>query len=242
MMDAAVNMQQKWLNVLTIISIAIIIGGIVFIFLGTVLFVGAANFSDSFIQDSFSNKTSGGKSVIGKTVAKTVTSSLAPIFDTLTQITKGTITSIASFLCLVGAGICVLGYCLFKAKYFAWVLTLILMFVAIVIDVLGLGFVGGALTNDSAEFAYVLIAVMIIHLIANSGIIYYLTRKLQFRYLELLKFDLHRMHMEKRTKPGVIIIVLIYAGIFIVTLGLGADVHGQENTYSCPKRDSNYAE
>jgi hypothetical protein len=175
--NAAVNMQQKWLNVLTIISIAIIIGGIVFILLGSVLFVGAANFSDSFIQDSFSNKTSGGNSIIGKTVAKTVTSSLAPIFDTLTQITKGTITSIASFLCLVGAGICVLGYCLFKAKYFAWVLTIILMFVAIVIDVLGLGFVGGALTNDSAEIAYVLIAVMIIHLIANSGIIYYLTRK-----------------------------------------------------------------
>ena len=83
----------------------------------------------------------------------------------------------ASFLCLVGAGLCVLGYSLFKAKYFAWVLTLILMFVAIVIDVLGLGFIGGALTNNSAEFAYVLIAVMIIHLIANSGIIYYLTRK-----------------------------------------------------------------
>ena len=178
------NMQQKWLSVLTIISIAIIIGGVVFIFLGTVLFVGSANFSDSFIQDSFSNKTSGSKSVISKTIAKTVTSSLAPIFDTLTQVTKGTITSIASFLCLVGAGLCVLGFSLFKAKYFAWVLTLILMFVAIVIDVLGLGFVGGSFTNDpnnegimSGEFAYVLITVMIIHLIANSGIIYYLTRR-----------------------------------------------------------------
>ena len=170
-------MQQKWLSVLTLISIAIIIGGVVFILLGTVLFVGAANFSDSFIQDSFSNKTSGSKSVISKTIAKTVTSSLSPIFDTLTQVTKGTITSIASFLCLVGAGLCVLGFSLFKAKYFAWVLTLILMFVAIVIDVLGLGFIGGALTNNSAEFAYVLIAVMIIHLIANSGIIYYLSRK-----------------------------------------------------------------
>ena len=65
-------MQQKWLSVLTIISIAIIIGGIVFIISGSVLFVGAANFSDSFIQDSFDNKTSGGNSVIGKTVAKTV--------------------------------------------------------------------------------------------------------------------------------------------------------------------------
>ena len=177
MIDAAVNMQQKWLNVLTIISIAIIIGGIVFIISGTVLFVGAANFSDSFIQDSFNNKTSGGNSIIGKTVAKTVTSSLAPVFETFTHIAKGTITSLASFLCLVGAGLCVLGYSLFKAKYFAWVLTIILMFVAIVIDVLGLSFIGGALTNNSAEFAYVLIAFMIVHLIANSAIIYYLSRK-----------------------------------------------------------------
>jgi hypothetical protein len=183
MSDTVEHMQQKWLSVLTIISIAIIIGGIVFIFLGTLLFVGATNFSDSFIQDSFNNKTSGGKSIIGKTVAKTVTSSLAPIFDTLTQITKGTITSIASFLCLVGAGFCILGFSLFKHKYFAWVLTLILMFLAIVIDVVGLGFVGGSFTNDpnnegimSTGFAYMLITVMIIHLIANSGIIYYLTR------------------------------------------------------------------
>jgi len=182
--DPVMNMQKKWLNVLTIISIAIIIGGVVFVFIGTVLFVGAANFSDSFMQDSFSNRTSGSKSMIAKTVAKTVTSSLAPIFDTLTQITKGTITSIASFLCLVGTGLCVLGFSLFKAKYFAWVLTLILMFVAIVIDVLGLGFVGGSFTNDPnnegimpAEFAYLLITVLIIHLIANSAIIYYLSRK-----------------------------------------------------------------
>ena len=95
MIDPVMNMQKKWLNVLTIISIAIIIGGAVFIFLGAVLFVGAANFSDSFMQDSFSNRTSGSKSMIAKTVSKTVTSSLAPIFDTLTQITKGTITSLA---------------------------------------------------------------------------------------------------------------------------------------------------
>jgi len=184
MTDPLWIMQQKWLNILTIISIAIIIGGVVFILLGTVLFVGAANFSNSFIQDSFSNKTSGSKSVISKTIAKTVTSSLAPIFDTLTQITKGALTSIASFLCLVGAGLCVLGFSLFKTKYFAWVLTLILMFMAIVIDVVGLGFVGGSFTNDpnneglmSGEFAYLLITVLIIHLIANSAIIYYLSRK-----------------------------------------------------------------
>ena len=177
MIDAAVSMQQKWLNVLTIISVAIIIGGILFIILGSILFGGAANFSGSFMQDSFDNKTSGGNSIIGKTVAKTVAGSFAPVFETLTQIAKGTITSIASFLCLVGAGLCVLGYSLFKTKYFAWVLTLILMFLAIVIDVIGLGFVGGALTNDSAGFAYGLIAVMIVHLIANSAIIYYLSRK-----------------------------------------------------------------
>ena len=40
--------------------------------------------------------------------------------------------------------------------------------------------------------------------------------------------------MEKRTKSGVIILVLVYAGIFIVTLGLGADVHGQENSTAAP--------
>ena len=177
MIDAEVNMEQKWLNVLTIISIAIIIGGIVFIIFGSILFAGAANFSGSFMQDSLNNKTSGGNSIIGKTVAKTVAGSLAPVLETLTQIAKGTITSIASFFCLVGVGLCVLGYSLFKTKYFAWVLTLILMFLAIVIDVIGLGFVGGALTNDSAEFAYGLIAVMIVHLIANIAIIYYLSRK-----------------------------------------------------------------
>ena len=32
------------------------------------------------------------------------------------------------------------------------------------------------------------------------------------------------------TKSGVTIIVLVYAGIFFVTLGLGANVHGQENS------------
>ena len=39
--------------------------------------------------------------------------------------------------------------------------------------------------------------------------------------------------MGKRTKSGVII-VLVYAGIFIVTLGLSTDVHGQENTSAAP--------
>lgn len=40
--------------------------------------------------------------------------------------------------------------------------------------------------------------------------------------------------MEKRTKPGVIIIVLICAGIFFVTLVLGADTYGQENSTAAP--------
>ena len=39
--------------------------------------------------------------------------------------------------------------------------------------------------------------------------------------------------MGKRTKSGVII-VLVYAGFFIVTLGLGTDAHGQENTSAAP--------
>ena len=42
------------------------------------------------------------------------------------------------------------------------------------------------------------------------------------------------MQMEKRTKSGVTIIVLLFAGTFIITLGLGADVHGQENTSASP--------
>ena len=36
--------------------------------------------------------------------------------------------------------------------------------------------------------------------------------------------------MEKRTRSRVIIIVLVCAGIFTVTLGLGANVHGHENS------------
>ncbi|MGA7008832.1 MAG: hypothetical protein WB612_03750, partial [Nitrososphaeraceae archaeon] len=40
--------------------------------------------------------------------------------------------------------------------------------------------------------------------------------------------------MEKRTKPGVIILVLICAGIFFVTLVLGADTYGQENSTAAP--------
>ena len=62
-------MQQQRSYVLTIISIAIIIGGIVFVALGTVIFGGAANLSDSVIQDSLTNKTSGMKS---KIMAKTL--------------------------------------------------------------------------------------------------------------------------------------------------------------------------
>lgn len=176
-------MQQKRLNVLTIISIAIIIGGIVFVILGIILFIGSANFTDSVAQESLNNNTSS-SSGVKSMMAKTVANALTPVISTLTQVTKGIITSVASFLSLVGAGLCVLGFALFKTKYFAWVLTLVLMFLAIVIDVVGLGFVGGSFTNDSnnegivpAELAYILITVMIVHLVANSAIIYYLTRK-----------------------------------------------------------------
>jgi hypothetical protein len=58
------------------------------------------------------------------------------------------------------------------------------MFLAIVIDVLGLGFVGGSLPSSpdekgimSADFAYLLIGIMMAHLLANAFIIYYLTKK-----------------------------------------------------------------
>lgn len=99
---------------------------------------------------------------------------------------KGMITLMGAFLCLAGAGICLLGYALFKVKYLAWILTIILMSVAIVIDVLGLSFVAGSFSPDvnhswlcsfNCEIAYVLIIVMIVHLLANGIIIYYLTRK-----------------------------------------------------------------
>ena len=114
------------------------------------------------------------------------TDALTPVIQSVTQVSKGIMTSIGAFLCLVGAGICVLGYALFKVKYLAWTLTIVLMFVAIVIDVFGLSLVIGSFSPDvyhswicnfNCEIAYVLIIVMIVHLLANCVIIYYLTRK-----------------------------------------------------------------
>ncbi|MDW0152727.1 MAG: hypothetical protein QOK85_08435 [Nitrososphaeraceae archaeon] len=173
-------MQEHKLRGHTIISIAIFVGGIVFIALGIGIFSKAANFSETVVQDYLDNKTSGVKSII----AKTVTDALSPTINTLTQVSKGITTSIAAFLCLVGIGICMLGIGLFKVKYLAWIITVVLMFVAIVIDVLGLGFVGGSLPSSpddkgimSADFAYLLIGIMIAHLLANAFIIYYLTKK-----------------------------------------------------------------
>jgi uncharacterized membrane protein YidH (DUF202 family) len=173
-------MQQQRLRGLTMISFAIIVGGIVFIALGIIILDIAARVSESVVQDRLDNQSSRIKSML----AKTVTDALTPVIQSVTQVSKGIMTSMGAFLCLVGAGICVLGYALFKAKYLAWILTIVLMFVAIVIDVLGLGFVAGSFTNTSndksimlSEIAYVLIIVMIVHLLANAVIIYYLTRK-----------------------------------------------------------------
>ena len=159
----------------TIIAIAIIIGGIVFIAGGIFLFGGVSNFSES-VQDKFQvNATSSGMRGM---IAKTAANALEPVINAFTQITKGMITSMASFLTLIGAGLCVLGWGLHKTKYLAWVLTIILMFIAIVIDVVFLGFVSGAFSGVSAsEFAYALIAAFAVHLIANAFIIYYLTKK-----------------------------------------------------------------
>jgi len=169
------------LNGASIIGIAIIIGGIVFIIGGIILFVGVASYSESVKEKFQVNATSTG---LRSMMAKTAANALAPIINTFTQITKGFITSMASFLSLIGVGLCFLGFGLFKRKYLAWVLTLILMFVAIVIDVVGLGFVGGVLSHDSnskgivsADFAGILIGVLTAHLIANAFIIYYLTKK-----------------------------------------------------------------
>jgi len=173
-------MQQQRLRGLTMISFAIIVGGIVFIALGIIILDIAAKISESVVQDRLDNQTSRIKSML----AKTITDAITPVIQSVTQVSKGMMTSMGAFLCLVGAGICVLGYALFKVKYLAWILTIVLMFVAIVIDVLGLGFVAGSFTNTSndksimlSEIAYVLIIVMIVHLLANGVIIYYLTRK-----------------------------------------------------------------
>jgi lysylphosphatidylglycerol synthetase-like protein (DUF2156 family) len=172
--------QQHRSRGLTIISIAIFVGGIVFIALGIGIFSIVPNYSEADVQDYLNNQTSGVRSII----AKTVTDALAPHIETFTYISKGIMTSIAAFLCLVGVGICFLGFGLFKVKYLAWIVTVVLMFLAIVIDVLGLGFVGGSLPSSPdekgimlADFAYLLIGIMIAHLIANAFIIYYLTRK-----------------------------------------------------------------
>jgi hypothetical protein len=172
--------QQQKLRGLPIIAIAIFVGGIVFIALGIGIFNKAANVSETVIQDNIDNKTSGVKSII----TNKVTDALGPTIKTITHVSKGFMTSIAAFLTLVGVGICVLGIGLFKVKYLAWIVTVVLMFVAIVIDVLVLGFVGGAFPSSSNEegimstdFAYLLIGILIAHLLANAFIIYYLTRK-----------------------------------------------------------------
>jgi len=183
------DMQRSRLRGLAIISIAIFVGGIVFIALGIGMLNKAANVSGTAVQEYLNNKTSGTsgtsgiKSNIKSTIANTVIDAFTPYIQTLTHISKGMIASIGAFFCLVGVGICVLGTGLFKAKYLAWILTVVLMFVAIIIDVVGLGFVGGSLPSSnekgimSVRLANVLISILIAHLFANAFIIYYLTRK-----------------------------------------------------------------
>ena len=180
-------MQRSRLRGLAIISIAIFVGGIVFIALGIGMLNKAANVSGTAVQEYLNNKTSGTsgiKSTIKSTIANTVVDAFTPYIQTLTYISKGMMGSIGAFFCLVGVGICVLGTGLFKIKYLAWILTVVLMFVAIIIDVVGLGFVGGSLPSPSNEkgimsvkLANVLISILIAHLFANAFIIYYLTRK-----------------------------------------------------------------
>ena len=179
-------MQRSKLRGLAIISIAIFIGGIVFIALGIGVLNKATHVSGTAAQDYLNNKTSsssGIKSTIKSTIANTVIDAFTPYIQTLTHVTKGLMASIGAFFCLVGVGICVLGTGLFRTKYLAWILTIVLMFVAIIIDVVGLGFVGGSLPSSSekgimsVKLANVLISVLIAHLFANAFIIYYLTRK-----------------------------------------------------------------
>jgi hypothetical protein len=175
-----VQKSRLRLRPLTLIWIAIFVGGIVFIVLGSIIISIAANISGTAAQDYFTNNTSRIKSMI----TKGITDALSPHIERLAHLSKGIMTSIGSFLCLVGVGICVLGIGLFKVKYLACILTVVLMFVGIVIDVIGLGFVGGAFPSSSndkgimlADVAYALIGILIVHLIANALIIYYLSRK-----------------------------------------------------------------
>ena len=179
-------MQRNKLRGIAIISIAIFVGGIVFIALGIGVLNKATHVSGTAAQDYLNNKTSGAsgiKSTIKSTIATTVIDAFTPYIQTLTHISKGIMGSIGAFFCLVGVGICVLGTGLFKVKYLAWILTIVLMFVAIIIDVVGLGFLGGSLPSSnekglmSVKLANLLISVLIAHLFANAFIIYYLTRK-----------------------------------------------------------------
>ena len=51
----------------------------------------------------------------------------------------------------------------------------------------------------------------------------------EFHYLDMLKSDPSRMNSERLARSRTIIIVIICAGIFFVTLNLGV-AHGQENS------------
>jgi len=174
------DMNPQMLNGTSIIAIAIIIGGLLFIAGGIILFNGISGYSDSVKEKLQVNKTTGLQSML----AKRANEFLVPVINTISQFVRAIVTSTASFLSLIGVGLCALGFCLFKRKYFAWVLTLILMLIAIVIDVVAIGFVSGIFSNEpntegimSADFAYSLIAVLAIHLVVNALIIYYLTKR-----------------------------------------------------------------
>ena len=77
-------MQKSKLRGLTIIWIAIFVGGIVFIVLGSFVISIAANISGTVAQDSFTNNTSKIKSKI----TKGITDALTPQIERLAHLVR----------------------------------------------------------------------------------------------------------------------------------------------------------
>lgn len=116
-------------------------------------------------------------------LAKTATNPLESVIKTSTSHERD-LYVYSLFCSLTRVGLCILGIGLFKTKYFAWVLTIILMLVAIVIDVVVIGFVSDSFSLESsngslksADLVNPLIAVIIVHIFANGFTIFYLTKR-----------------------------------------------------------------
>ena len=133
-------------------------------------------------------------------LAKTATNPLESVIKTSTSHERD-LYVYSLFSSLTGVGLCILGIGLFKTKYFAWVLTIILMLVAIVIDVVVIGFVSDSFSLESsngslktADSVNPLITVYI-HIFANGFTIFYLTKRIMLQGLRnpIVNFDCQRI-------------------------------------------------